>query len=287
VLVDNAAGYGWTRARRPASSARCWAKACSEAHTRLAPDGDAAAVDLLVWLQHLALDVASRALFSMPIGPFGTRLRQRIIRYGVRHSAPGFLDFFLPTSVPSPQDLGRRWFQWRWMREIDRLVAARAARASPSGASDLFDLLRDHRPISGDPFSQRELRDQVATLTVAGHATTAVALFWSFYLLALSPQWQARVAAEAAAHDLGAEFAADALPSLGVARAIVQEALRLYPPAFIIVRQALASDRLAGHDVPPGTVVMIAPWVLHRHRRRWKYPEVFDPKRFLPGAPAP
>jgi cytochrome P450 len=59
------------------------------------------------------------------------------------------------------------------------------------------------------------------------------------------------------------------------------------PPAFIIVRQALAADRLAGRDVPPGTVVMIAPWVLHRHRRRWECPEAFDPTRFLPGAPVP
>jgi cytochrome P450 len=131
------------------------------------------------------------------------------------------------------------------------------------------------------------LRDQVATLIVAGHETTALALFWSFYLLALSPEWQERVAKEAAAHDLGAEGATDALPSLVIARAVVQEALRLYPPAFIIVRQALASDRLAGRDVPPGTVVMIAPWVLHRHRRRWECPEVFDPTRFLPGAPVP
>src|SRR6266540_392810 len=76
----------------------------AEAHARLSPDGDATAVDMLAWLQHLALDVASRALFSMPIGPFGTRLRQRIIGYGVRHSAAGFLDFFLPTSIPNPRD---------------------------------------------------------------------------------------------------------------------------------------------------------------------------------------
>lgn len=274
VLVDNDAGYGRTRAttriirpllgeglflshgeswrrqrratapafapRAVSAFARATARAFAVAHARLAPDGDATAVDLLAWLQHLALDVASRALFSMPIGPFGTRLRQRIIGYGVRHSAAGFLDFFLPSSISSPRDLGRRWFQWRWMRDVDQLVAARMASASPSDAPDLFELLRGYRDqVSGDRFSERELRDQVATLIVAGHETTALALFWSFYLLALSPEWQERVAEEAAAHNLCPEGAADALPSLAIARAVVQEALRLYPPAFIIVRQAL------------------------------------------------
>jgi unspecific monooxygenase len=322
VLVDNDAAYGrtrattriihpllgeglflshgesWRRQRRATAPAfapkavpafaRATARALAEAHARLALDGDATMVDLLAWLQHLALDVASRALFSMPIGPFGRRLRQRIVDYGLRHSRGGFLDFFLPTSVPSPRDLGRRWFQWRWMRDVDQLVTARMASVSARDAPDLFELLRGHRdPVSGDRFSERELRDQVATLIVAGHATTALALFWGFYLLALSPGWQERVAKEAAAHDLGPEGAADALPSLVIARAVVQEALRLYPPAFIIVRQALAADRLAGRDVPPGTVVMIAPWVLHRHRRRWECPEVFDPTRFLPGSPTP
>jgi cytochrome P450 len=63
--------------------------------------------------------------------------------------------------------------------------------------------------------------------------------------------------------------------------------LRLYPPAFLIVREALASDHLARREVPAGTVVMIAPWVLHRHRRLWNDPDSFDPTRFLPGAPAP
>src|SRR5512132_1712809 len=197
VLVDNDAAYGRTRATnrilRPLlgeglfiSHGKSWrgqrratapafapkavpafagatVRAFAEAHARLSPNGDAIAVDLLAWLQHLALDVASRALFSMPIGAFGARLRQRIVNYGLRHSAPGFLDFFLPISVPSPRDLGRRWFQWRWMRDVDRLVAARMASVSASDAPDLFELLRGYRDrVSGDRFSERELRDQVA-----------------------------------------------------------------------------------------------------------------------------
>jgi cytochrome P450 len=289
-------GRSWRRQRRATAPAfapnsvptfaRATAHAVAEAGMRLAGDGGAREVDLLDWLQHLALDVASRALFSMPIGPFGAGLRQGIVDYGLRHSTAGFLDFVFPRWVPSPRDLGRLWFHWHWMRNIDQLVAARAS--SSCNAPDLFTLLLNHHDqITGRRFTRRELRDQVATLIVAGHETTALALFWSFYLLSLSPEWQERVAAEAASHDLGPEGDAEAVASLVVARAVVKEALRLYPPAFLIVREALVSDHLARREVPAGTVVMIAPWVLHRHRRLWNDPDSFDPTRFLPGAPAP
>ena len=144
------------------------------------------------------------------------------------------------------------------------------ASVSGSDAPDLFELLRGYCDrISGDRFSERELRDQVATLIIAGHETTAAALFWSFDLLALSPQWQERVAEEAAAHDLDPEGAADALSSLAIARAVVQEALRLTRP------HSSSSGRRGLPIVSPAATcrpewVMIAPWVLHRHRRLWQ-----------------
>jgi hypothetical protein len=84
-----------------------------------------------------------------------------------------------------------------------------------------------------------------------------------------------------------AENAAEALPRLVQTRAVVDEALRLYPPSFVIVREAIGDDFVEGIAAPAGSLVMIAPWVLHRHRALWKDPERFDPARFLPGAPAP
>jgi cytochrome P450 len=104
-------------------------------------------------------------------------------------------------------------------------------------------------------------------------------------LLARAPAEQARLATEVASLDLSLEHAADALPRLVYTRAVVSEALRLYPPAFAIVRQAIAADRAGDLAIPPGAVVMIAPWVLHRHRGRWRAPDAFDPARFLPDAP--
>ena len=115
-------------------------------------------------------------------------------------------------------------------------------------------------------------------MILAGHETTAVTLFWCLYLAARYPDAQDAIAAEAAS---GAEDVA-ALP---ITRAHVDESLRLYPPAFLIVREAIAEDEVAGRQVTPGTVIAISPWVLGRHRRRWHDPDAFDPSRFLPGAP--
>jgi cytochrome P450 len=114
-------------------------------------------------------------------------------------------------------------------------------------------------------------------MILAGHETTAVTLFWCLYLAALYPDAQDAIASEATA---GAEDVA-ALPAT---RAHVDESLRLYPPAFLIVREAIEADEVAGRPVAPGTVITISPWVLHRHRARWKNPDAFDPGRFLPGA---
>jgi cytochrome P450 len=106
-------------------------------------------------------------------------------------------------------------------------------------------------------------------------------------MLARAPALQDAVAREAAARDLSPEGAADAVGDLPLTRAVVDESLRLFPPAFLIVREAKAEDEVAGEKVSPGDIVSIAPWVLHRHEAYWSHPTVFDPSRFLPGATAP
>jgi unspecific monooxygenase len=124
-------------------------------------------------------------------------------------------------------------------------------------------------------------------MITAGHETTAVALFWALYLVAITPEVQGRIVEEVANLDLGPDSANEVLPKLVYTRAVVQETLRLYPPAFTLVRQARRADDAGGIDIPASAIVFISPWVLHRHRRRWAEPERFDPARFLPGAPAP
>jgi len=148
------------------------------------------------------------------------------------------------------------------------------------------DLLRTARhPETGQGFSAGELRDQVATMIVAGHETTALALFWSLYLLASAPDVQDRLAEEVRGLALTPAAGPAVLPRLVYARAVVSEALRLYPPAFVMVRQCVVADRWQETAIPRGSLVMIAPWILHRHRKIWRDPESFDPSRFLGDEP--
>ena len=135
--------------------------------------------------------------------------------------------------------------------------------------------------------SDRILVEQAATMLAAGHETTAVALFWSCYILAKAPDAQQRIAAEAGSLDLSPDAAADALPLLPYTRAVIDETLRLYPPAFSIIRQARARDNAAGVPIPPRAVLLIVPWVLHRHKTLWRDPDLFVPERFLPDAEPP
>jgi unspecific monooxygenase len=169
---------------------------------------------------------------------------------------------------------------------ISRIIARRATSPSVAEARDLFDLL--HRATEAEGKTGfRLLRDEIATLIIAGHETTALSLFWSVLLLADHPEAQTRIAAEARDLDLGPEEAAAGLGHLPFTRAVVSEALRLYPPAAMIARQALSADQAGDVEIPARAIVMIAPWVLHRHRGFWTEPDRFDPSRFMSGAAPP
>jgi len=245
-------------------------------------------LDLLTVMRSLALEIAGTSMFSLGMERFRPEMRDLISGYTAHLGRPTLLDFLLPLAIPSPRDFARRRVRRRWMKLIRQIIAERRRIASEAAPHDLFDLLSTARdPESGAPFSPEGLADQVATMISAGHETTGLALFWSLYLVAAAPAVQQRIAAEAATLDLGPEGAAEALASLVYTRAVVQEALRLYPPAFMIARQARDADTAGGIRVPARAVVFIAPWVLHRHRRLWTQPEIFDPARFLPGAPPP
>jgi unspecific monooxygenase len=246
-------------------------------------------VELLPHLQHLALAIAGQSMFSLEMSGFGAELRGLLLSYGTSYAQPGILDLMLPEGVPSITDRGRAAFRKAWLGLLDRVIAVRAGLPPPDERPrDLFDLLSAARdPETGAGFDHAQLRDEVSTMILAGHETTAVTLFWSLYLAALYPDQQESLAAEAAGLDLSADSAAAAMPRLKLARAHIDESLRLYPPAFLIVRQAIEADTIQGHDVAPGTVITISPWVLHRHRARWHAPDAFDPERFAPGARPP
>jgi cytochrome P450 len=243
-------------------------------------------VDLLAGLQYLALDIAARSMFSLETARFGAAMRAMIEDYAARLGQPNFFDLMLPVGFATLRDRARRRFRKRWLALMDEIVAARLREPPADKPRDLFDILHAARdPETGAAFSHEQLRDQMATMIVAGHETTALALFWSIYLLAMAPDEQERVADEVHGVELGPEDAASALPKLAFTRAVVSESLRLFPPAFAIARLANAADRAGGIDIPRGALVMIAPWVLHRHRRLWDNPDAFIPSRFLDAEP--
>jgi cytochrome P450 len=243
-------------------------------------------IDLLAAMQNLALDIAGRSMFSLETRQYGSAMRRMLTEYGLQYARPHLFDMVLPPSIPTLRDLRRRRFQRRWMALMAEIMQARLAEPAADTPRDLFDLLLAARdPETGRGFSPGQLRDQIATMILAGHETTAVTLFWSLVLLAGAPGEQQRVADEARGIEITPDNAMAMMPHLVRTRAVISEALRLYPPAFALAREAIGPDRVGDIRIPRGTVLLIAPWVLHRHRRLWHDPDAFDPARFLPGAP--
>jgi cytochrome P450 len=170
-------------------------------------------------------------------------------------------------------------------RSLTKLVAQLMARrrAEPEEHFDYVAMLMEARDKeTGAPMSDRELIDEVMTLIVAGHETTASGLNWTWYLLARHPEAEARLHAELdAAPELAAPSLAE-VEALGYASQVVNEALRLYPPGWLLSRRTVAADVLGGFAVPPGTNVLLPLYLLHRHPRYWKEPDRFWPERFSP-----
>jgi unspecific monooxygenase len=215
----------------------------------------------------------------------GAALRDFVMEYGERLARPHFLDLLLPLGWPSPQDFARARFRKRWTAFVAMLMAERRVAGKNENAppSDLFDLMGAARdPETGVAFTNEQLGDEVATMILAGHETTATALFWSLYLLALDPATQEELAAEV--KGVAINGAAE-VERLKFTRAVIDEAMRLYPPAFLIARAALGPDTIAGMPVRKKDVILIAPWLLHRHEKLWRDPNAFVPSRFMTGTP--
>jgi cytochrome P450 len=245
-------------------------------------------IDLLATMQTLALDIAGRSMFSLEMDQYGAAMRRMLNEFGEKYAQPRMLDMLLPPSIPTPADIGRTRFRRRWMGLMETILSARLATPEPETPRDLFDLLRAARdPETGVGFSPAQLRDQVATLILAGHETTAVTLFWALIMLAEAPEEQDWLAEETAQATIDPETAYTTAAALPRTRAVVNETLRLFPAAFTIVREAIGPDRIGDLAVPPRSVVMIAPWVLHRHHALWQDPELFCPARFMPDQPPP
>ncbi|HKL65835.1 MAG TPA: cytochrome P450 [Roseovarius sp.] len=186
----------------------------------------------------------------------------------------------LPDWVPRPGRLMAGGAVTEMKRVADAAVEARRARG-PDGVPDLLDLLLEGEdPETKRRMSTPELRDNVLTFIVAGHETTALTLGWSLYLCAFDQQVQDRARAEARAVLQGRAATGEDVAHLPFIRQIIDEALRLYPPAGMVSRTAMAADTLCGREVRPGDTVIIPIYALHRHHMLWDAPDTFRPGRF-------
>jgi cytochrome P450 len=240
--------------------------------------GDAG-VDVLRTMQAASLEIAATVMFSLRSAAFGAELGRLVTGYMAGLGRPAPQDFVLPRWAPTPLAIRRALFRRRWLTLVRAIVASRPPRAADA-PRDLFDLLA---AAHGDD-AEDLLLDEVATMLVAGHETTALALFWSVLMLARSPRWQDAVRREAAALDLSPDGAEHALPRLRAARAVVQETLRLFSPAFMTARLARRDTVAGGARVAAGSLVLAPFWLVHRDPARWPDPARFDPGRFLLGA---
>lgn len=232
-------------------------------------------------MMRLTLDIIAGAMFSADAADIAELVATGTDRYQ-SEVRPNLLDLIpVPHWVPRrPLRQGRDIFS-AFDRKIERMIADRRG-----GGAERRDLLarllaaRDEE--SGAGLSAQEIRDEVITIFMAGHETTSLALTWTFYLLSQSPAVEAKLLDELGTVLGGRPAQADDVPKLRYARMVIDEALRLYPPAHTLAREAVSPDVLVGRPIAAGATVYIVPWLLHRHRRWWDRPDHFDPERFRP-----
>src|SRR6204780_43698 len=225
----------------------------------------------------------SRTMFSSDSDDIVTIMGRSAGRYQVEMH-PNILDMLgwpkwlaaLPRFGVAKRTLGE------FDRVIERLIEERA-RDPGSGPKDLLARLiaaRDEQ--TGGGMSAQEVRDQVITIFLAGHETTAMALTWTWYLLSQHPAEESKLHAELDSVLGGRAPMLEDLSKLTYTRMVVEESMRIYPPVHTIGREAIGADTLAGRHIAKGSTILIAPWLLHRHVKLWENPGRFDPERFSP-----
>lgn len=239
-------------------------------------------LDLSAEFQRLTYDIVSRTVFSGALDQDRARVHANMAIY---FDSLGRIDlaslFNLPDWVPTLAALRARPALAVFRAIVDRIVAQRTD--PDRAASDLLDrLMRSPLQATGRVMTPAMVADNVLTFLAAGHETTGNALGWILYLLALFPDAEAAVTAEILAVVGERPRGHDAFDKLVFTRAVINEALRLYPPAPFMGREALGADELAGRRIDKGTQILIAPWILHRHRRLWNDADAFRPERFMP-----
>jgi cytochrome P450 len=238
-------------------------------------------IDIVAEMMRLTQSIIVRTMFSTDLGAT-SEIVNRTWPIINRRIGETFWSTKLETSLPLPAN--RRF--WRALRELDavvyRIIADR--RQGRRDEPDLLSMLLDARDEdTGAGMTDRQLRDEVLTMLLAGHETTSLALSWTYYLLSQHPGVEREIAGEVDSVIGDARPAFAHVERLVCTRRAIDESLRLYPPAWGFSRRALEDDEVGGYHVPRGSLVFLIPFVIHRRPKLWPDPERFDPGRFGPG----
>jgi cytochrome P450 len=240
-------------------------------------------------MARVTLEVLERTIFSDGFGSGAETIRIAMATYFTTIGKISPLDILgVPEFVPRLSRLRVRSTLRFFEGEVDRVISVRrlilAEQPDKAPNDVLTHLLEAQDTEDKDGITESEVRSNILTFIAAGHETTANTLSWAMFLLSQSSEWCQRVEAEA---DRELDGTTNGLADrLVETRAVIEEAIRLYPPIAAISRVAIGGDDVNGERVRPGSLIVISPYVLHRHRLLWDRPDAFDPRRFLGSARA-
>jgi cytochrome P450 len=290
-------GETWRRHRRimaPAFDHRSivgYAPIMTEIAERLVTEWDSrpegTEVDVAAAMMHATLHIISRTMFSSDSDDIVDIVEKGVERYQaeVRPGLGDLLELPVWLSRLGSAHHPERIFS-EFDRAIDRLLAARERDPASQPKDLLARLIAARDEETGGGMSAEEVRNQVVTIFMAGHETTALALTWTWYLLSQHPAVEAKLHAELEAVLGGRTPRHEQLGQLPHTRMVIEEAMRLYPPAHTLSRTAMGEDEVLGQRIRKGAQILIVPWLLHRNPRLWQDPERFDPERFAPDRAA-
>lgn len=233
------------------------------------------------------LEIVSRALFGVDLLSAANEVSDAITDLQIAANRRITAAFTLPFAVPTLEHLKIRRARWKLRRMLKRLVEERQRADASREDPDVIDLLLNAR--DGDTqkcLSTDAILDELVTLLIAGHESTANALTWALTLLATHPAELSLLRSELDSAPRGA-LGIEQLAAMPRLRAVVEETMRLYPPAWSFGRAPIRDDEIAGYTVPAGRLVMVVPWATHRDRKLFPHPEAFDPSRFVDAVPPP
>jgi cytochrome P450 len=244
---------------------------------------DGSEVDVAAAMMHATLHIISRAMFSADSDEIVDVVERGVNQYQM-NVRPHLVDLLnLPrwlARLISPMHAAGIFNEFD--RSVDRLLneRGRAPEAEPKDLLARLIAARDDE--TGGGMTAKEVRDQVVTIFMAGHETTAQALSWTWYLLSQHPAAEAKLHEELATVLARRTPRSEDLPNLRYTRMVIDEAMRLYPPAHTLSRTPVKADDMLGQRIPAGATVLIVPWMLHRKPSLWERAERFEPERFAP-----